>query len=89
MLSKIKLYLKKNYLLCITVLLFFVALVYCSINTYVMNDDLGYSFFYRTSTRVTNILQIIKNQVSDYFIVNSRVFIHAIVQFLLIFGKNV
>jgi len=69
-------------------MIMFIALVYCSLNTFISNDDLPYSFYDRTSVRVTNIIQIIKTQIHDYSYINSRVFIHSIVQFLLIFGKN-
>ena len=81
-------WLKNNKFILVISLLFIISLFYCSLNTFIVNDDLGYSFFYRTNTRITNIIQVIKNQISDYMIVSPRVFIHAIVQFLLIFEKN-
>lgn len=65
------------------------CLIYCSINTFIINDDLPYSFFHRTSTRITNIKQILGNQIADYKNISPRVFVHCVVQFLLIFGKSV
>lgn len=79
---------KENKILFFTCIIVFLILVYCSFNTFLSNDDLPYSFFYRTNTRVTNIIQVFKNQVADYFNISSRVFVHMMVQFLLIFGKN-
>ena len=66
----------------------FSILVYCSFNTFIINDDLPYSLFYRADNRITNIFQIMANQFFDYFHVNARILIHGIVQFLLIFGKT-
>lgn len=79
---------KENKLLFILCIIVFVILIYCSLNTFVMNDDLPYSFYYRTDVRVTNLLQAFKNQVADYFNINGRVIIHFIVQSLLIFDKK-
>ena len=86
--EKIKKYILNNKLYLIILLLVFLSLFYCSLSTFIINDDLPYSFFYRTDVRVTNIIQVFKNQVADYFNISSRVFVHMIVQFLLIFGKN-
>ena len=80
---------KKNKLLILILSSFFIILLYCSLNTMILNDDLGYSFLYRTDVRITNLVQVLKMQLSDYKIVSSRVFVHSIVQALLIFGKNV
>lgn len=80
---------KKNKLLILILSSFFIILLYCSLNTMILNDDLGYSFLYRTDVRITNLVQVLKMQISDYKIVSSRVFVHSIVQALLIFGKNV
>lgn len=79
---------KENKILVITCIICYLVLMYCSFNTFIINDDLPYSFFYRTDIRVTNIIQVVKNQIADYFNINSRVFVHMIVQTLLIFGKN-
>lgn len=82
-------WLNNNKYTIIISLLFILGLFYCSLNTFIVNDDLGYSFFYRSNIRITNIIQIIKNQISDYSSLSPRVFIHSIVQLLLIYGKNV
>lgn len=87
--KKISNYIKNNKLFLCLILLSIISLVYCSLNTFIINDDLPYSFFYRTDARITNIVQVIKNQVADYFNISSRVFVHMIVQTLLIFGKNI
>ena len=82
-------WIKQNKYIILISILFVAVLTYCSMQTFIVNDDLGYSFFYRTNIRITNIIQVIKNQVSDYSIVSPRVFVHFVVQCLLIFGKNV
>lgn len=86
--NKLKKYLSNNKLVLLLILIVFIILMYCSLNTFIANDDLPYSFFDRTPTRVTNIVQIIKTQIHDYTYINPRVFIHSVVQFLLIFGKK-
>ena len=68
--------------------LLYIILVYCHFQTFIINDDLPYSLYFRVDNRVTNIIGIIKNQVFDYSHISPRVFIHFIVQFLLIFEKN-
>lgn len=88
MIKKIKENIISNKYLYIILGLFLITSIYASLNTLIVNDDLGYSFLYRTSTRITNIFQVLKMQISDYKIVSSRVFIHTIVQTLLIYGKN-
>lgn len=78
-----------KYKWCIVLLLLtFSILVYCSFNTFIINDDLPYSLFFRADNRITNIGQIIANQFFDYFHVNARIIIHGIVQFLLMFDKT-
>ena len=66
----------------------FVMLTYCSLQAFPINDDLPYSLFYRGTSRVTNIKQIIMNQRSDYLTINGRFFIHCVVQFMLMFNRN-
>lgn len=87
-LSEVYNYFKKNKYFCFLLLFLLAFYTYCCFNTFIINDDLPYSLFHRTSTRVTNIKQVILNQYSDYFNINSRVIIHGVVQFLLIFGKT-
>lgn len=84
MLDKIK----KNKWNLILLFLVFLILCYCHLNTFIINDDLPYSLFLRENVRITNIQQIITNQIFDYFHINARVFLHGIVQFLLIFDKK-
>lgn len=84
-LKKIK---NNKFILIILAIVLFVT-IYSCLNTFIINDDLPYSFYYRTSTRITNVIQILFNQKSDYFNINSRVIVHCIVQLLLIFGKKI
>lgn len=79
---------KKNKILVIITAIAFIALAYTHFNTFLGNDDLPYSFFYRGPERITNIIQVIKNQVADYSTINGRVIVHSVMQFVLIFGKN-
>ena len=79
---------KKNRLCLFLLLVLFISLVYCHFNTMILNDDLPYSLYFRANHRITNIVGIIKNQIFDYSHINSRVFLHCIVQFLLIYDKN-
>lgn len=80
--------LKENKWIILFLLLFFGVLVYCHFQTMILNDDLPYSLYFRTDNRITDILSIIKNQAFDYTHINPRVFIHFVVQFLLMFDKN-
>ena len=80
--------LKKRKFEIIFFLLFFIILLYTHLNTFVANDDLPYSLFFRQTNRITNIMGVIKNQVFDYCHISSRIIVHSIVQFLLIFNKN-
>lgn len=88
MIKKIKEHVFSNKYLYIILGLFLLTSIYASLNTLIVNDDLGYSFLYRTEARITNIFEVLKTQISDYRIVSSRIFIHTIVQTLLIYGKN-
>lgn len=80
---------KENKKLLFLILILIITLSYCSFHTFISNDDFPYSFFYRGPQRITNIIQVVKNQVADYFHINGRFFVHIIVQTLLIFNKNV
>lgn len=79
---------KKNKYLYIITIIIFIALLYTHSNTFLANDDLPYMFFHRTDIRVDSILDAIKNQYTDYFNINGRVFVHTILQIVLIFDKN-
>ena len=79
---------QKNKFSVLLLLALFLILVYCHLNTMILNDDLPYSLYFRTSNRVTSIIGVIKNQIFDYSKINARVFLHCIVQFLLIYDKN-
>lgn len=81
-------FLKKNKYLILLLVAIVVLFTYCGLQTFVINDDLPYSLFYRGPERITNISQIIQNQMSDYLTINGRFFIHCVVQFVLMFGKN-
>lgn len=80
--------LKKNKFIIIFLILLFFILVYCHFNTFIISDDLPYSLYLRGYDRVSSISEIIKNQMSDYVWINARVFVHGIVQFLLMFDKS-
>lgn len=79
---------KENKLLYIIGFIFFIILVYTHINTFVANDDLPYSFYYRGNERVKSFGQIFANQLADYKNLNGRFFVHCVLQFVLMFGKN-
>ena len=79
---------KRNKVSIILLFILFCALVYCHFNTMILNDDLPYSLYFRANNRVTDVIGIIKNQVFDYSHINARIFLHSIVQFLLMFDKN-
>jgi len=81
-------FLNKNKFLILLLIAIVVLFTYCGLQTFVINDDLPYSLFYRGPERITNISQIIQNQLSDYLTINGRFFIHCVVQFVLMFGKN-
>ena len=79
---------KENKWIILFLFLLFGVLVFCHFQTMILNDDLPYSLYFRADNRITDILGIIKNQVFDYSHINPRVFIHFVVQFLLMFDKN-
>ena len=79
---------KENRIIIIFLLMFFMLITYCGLQTFIINDDLPYSLFNRSNVRVTNIIQILRNQGSDYLYINGRFFIHCVVQFVLMWGKN-
>lgn len=81
--------LKKNWCPILLFLIFYTAIFYCCRNTFLISDDLHYSFYLHDGDRITNVFQIIKNQIYDYSHYNSRVLIHFFVQLLLIFGKKI
>lgn len=86
--KKIFEYIKIHKFEIIIFVVFFSLLSWCALNTFVINDDLPYSLFNRTNERITNIFQILRNQYSDYLFINGRFIIHSIVQFVLMFDKN-
>lgn len=67
---------------------FLLILIYCHFQTMILNDDLPYSLYFRANNRITDIKQVINNQLFDYSHINARIFLHIIVQFLLIYDKN-
>lgn len=79
---------KKNKYLYLIIIVLFIVLFYTHSNTFLANDDLPYMFLYRTSTRVSSIIDVLKNQYVDYFVINGRVFVHTILQSVLIFDKK-
>lgn len=80
--------LKENLPLILIYLLIFIVLVYTHKNTFLANDDLPYMYFFRGPVRVTSIVQVLRNQLSDYLYINGRIFVHMILQLTLIFDKN-
>lgn len=78
----------KQVSLILVIMIFYIILVYTHSNTYLANDDLPYMFLYRTDIRVASILDAIKNQCADYFNINGRIFVHTILQCVLIFDKK-
>lgn len=85
--EKIKKFLKNNYILIIISLLIFGVIFYASNNAGYISDDYPYSLFYRGTQRITNIIQIIKNQVADYRTISARIFTNGFGQFLLMFPR--
>lgn len=79
---------KQNKIIYIVCFIFFCILVYTHFNTFLANDDLPYSFLYRGNDRIKSLGQVLMHQLADYKEINSRILVHSVVQFLLIFGKN-
>ncbi len=79
---------KKNKVIYIVCFIFFLIMLYTHFNTFLANDDLSYSFLYRGNDRIKSLGQVLMHQLADYKEINARIFVHCIVQFLLIFGKN-
>jgi len=81
-------FVKENKLSILFLMIIFILLTYCSLQCFPINDDLPYSLFYRGTERITTIKEIILNQMSDYLTINGRFFVHCVVQFMLIFNRN-
>ncbi len=79
---------KENKWSIIFLIILFIILVFCHFQTLILNDDLPYSLFFRVNNRITNISGVLANQLFDYVAISPRIFIHTIVQTLLIFDKN-
>ena len=85
--EKIKSVIKQNRLLILITLIFLSTLIYSGLNTFPANDDLPYSFYCRGEQRVTNIIQVVKNQIIDYNWINGRFLVHCMLQFVLIYDR--
>ena len=81
-------YIKNNKYIIIFFSLVFILFTYCSLQCFPASDDLPYSLFYRSPDRISTIGQIIRNQVSDYLTINGRIIVHSVVQFMLMFNRN-
>jgi len=81
-------YIKNNKWIIIISLVLFSCLCYCHFNTFLGNDDLPYSFFRRLDKRVTNLYQVLLDNIMYYKSLNGRFIVHCIVMSLLIFGKT-
>jgi hypothetical protein len=79
---------KNNKWPILILLVFYIALVFCHLQTFVINDDLPYSLYFRVDNRITDLKGVVINQIFDYSHISPRVFIHFIVQSLLIFNKT-
>lgn len=86
--KKVLKYIKENKIACLVFLLLFIVLCYTSFNTFLGNDDLPYSFFKRLDQRVTNLFQVVWDNLRYYKSLNGRFLVHCVVMTLLIFGKN-
>lgn len=76
----------KYFYLIITII--FIILLYTHSKTFLANDDLPYMFLYRTDVRVDSLIDVVKNQVADYFNINGRVVVHSVLQTTLMFDKT-
>ena len=83
-----KKFLRENKFIVLIFTMLFGVLVYSALQTLITSDDLPYSLFYRGEYRITHLSQIIANQESDYLTINGRFLVHCVVQFMLMFGKN-
>lgn len=81
-------YIKKNKYVFIFILFLFIMLCYCHFNTFLANDDLPYSFFKRLNNRVSNIFQVVWDNLRYYKSTNGRFILHCIIMTLLMFGKT-
>lgn len=57
---------KENKFLFFFITVLYIILVYCHMNSFIISDDLTYSLFKRAGPRITNIFEIIENQIYDY-----------------------
>ena len=83
-----KKFLRENKFIVLIFTMLFGVLIYSALQTLITSDYLPYSLFYRGEYRITHLSQIIANQESDYLTINGRFLVHCVVQFMLMFGKN-
>lgn len=85
--EKTKKFIKENYPLIIIATLFILVMFYTSNNASYASDDYPYSLFYRGPERITNVIQIVKNQISDYRNIVGRIVTNGLGQFMLMFPR--
>ena len=86
--NKICKFILDNKLFILAITCFFVLMYYTVSQVIIINDDLPYSMYMRGNYRVVNIVQILKNQISDYNHINARVIPNGIGQFILMYGNS-
>lgn len=80
---------KENKWIILISTIFLGVLIYCTLNTTLASDDYPYSLFYRGGARITELSQIVANQLSDYKNINGRIVTNGLGQFLLMFDRPV
>lgn len=84
--KKLKDILVKVWPIILVLIIFLVIIIYCGLNTMTFSDDLRYSF--PGKTRITSVKQVISSQIYDYKTINGRFLVHLVLQFVLIYGRN-
>ena len=77
-----------NYLSIIIFILIFILIFFLNVNTPFVADDFN-NMFVEGNIRITNISQVISNQIYRYYNTNGRVIAHIIGGVILIFDKKI
>lgn len=85
--KKILGWIKSNWLTLLLLIIFAAIIVYCTNNSSYTSDDYPYSLLYRGEKRITNIIEVVKNQISDYRTIAGRVVTNGLGQTMLMIPR--
>ena len=67
----------------------FLLLLYCNLHTALVADDFQYCFSFADGSRISSVGQILPSMAAHRYVMNGRVFAHALVQLCLLLPKGI